>query len=202
MGVCMARLHWFAREWAVPEGFVRPRWNPEHWIGASSSLWTRGKQVYTDDELAIFDAAARRIRSDLWALGESRDTFGVIHADLAPSNVVFRSGVAQAIDFEECGWGYYQFDIAVSLMALEDYGERGGPLCGAFLEGYRQTSPTPEVGAEFRETFMAIVLIKIVEWVINWDAPTRRPRGADYLAQAVSRLRHFVESDGTVSRGL
>ena len=193
IGRCLAQLHDFARGWSAPAGFARPRWDPERWIGASSSLWTRGEQVYTGADLAVFAAASRRIRADLRALGEGPATFGLIHADLAPSNVVFSAGVARAIDFEECGWGYYLFDIAVALTALADYGERGGRLQGAFLDGYRSASSPPEVGAEYRETFMALVMIKIVEWTLGWDDPAPRPRGPDYLAQAVTRLRRYTE---------
>jgi len=202
MGAYTARLHRFSRGWSAPAGFARPRWDPERWIGASSPLWSRATQVYTSDELRTFAAAARRIRGDLRALGEGPNTFGVIHADLAPVNFVFRSGEAYAIDFEECGWGYYLFDVAVALTALEDYGEHSGRLQDAFLDGYRRESPLPELDPEFREAFMAIVLIKIVEWTLGWEDPALRPRGDEYLAHAVKRLRHFADRGGTMSRGL
>ncbi len=193
MGSCMARLHSFARGWSAPVGFARPCWDPERWIGAASPLWARGMTVYTEAELAVFAAAARRIRREVRALGETPEAIGMIHADLAPSNVVFRAGEAHAIDFEECGWGYYQFDIAVALTALEDYGARGDQLQAAFLDGYRGESPSPEADATIRATFMAIVLMKIVAWTIEWDDPALRPRSAEYLARAVDQLRRYVE---------
>lgn len=193
MGAYTARLHRLARGWPAPEGFVRPRWNPERWLGPTAPLWTRGECAYTAGELDIFKAAAHRIRRDLSVLGEGPDTVGLIHADLAPSNFVFRAGEACAIDFEECGWGYYLFDIAVALTALEDYCAHGDRLQSAFLDGYRGDSPLPTVVAEFRETFMALVLIKIVAWVLSWEDPAQRPRGPGYLADAVERLGRFVE---------
>jgi Ser/Thr protein kinase RdoA (MazF antagonist) len=193
MGVCMARLHGFARGWSVPAGFTRPRWDPERWIGVASPLWSRGMTVYTEAELAVFAAAARRIRREVRTLGETPETIGMIHADFAPSNVVFRGGEAHAIDFEECGWGYYQFDIAVTLTALADYGMRGDQLQAAFLDGYREESPSLEGDTMIRATFMAIILMKIVAWTIEWDDPALRPRGAHYLAHAVDQLRHYVE---------
>jgi len=193
MGMCMAQLHNLARGWSAPAGFARPRWEPEHWLGVSSPLWARGAQVYTRDELAIIAAAARRIRTDLRALGETPETYGIIHADLAPSNIVFDGGAAHAIDFEECGWGYYLFDIAVALTALADYEERGERLRDAFLDGYQRLSPALGAGTEFIETFMALVIIKIVAWVLGWDGSALRPREPDYLVRAVTRLRHYAE---------
>ncbi len=198
MGSCMARLHSFARGWSAPVEFARPCWDPERWIGAASPLWARGMTVYTEAELAVFAAAARRIRREVRALGETPEAIGMIHADLAPSNVVFRAGEAHAIDFEECGWGYYLFDIAVALTALEDYCERGAGLWDAFLAGYQGSRPTLGANAAFIETFLALVSIKIVAWTLGWDDPALRPRGPDYLAQAVTRLRHYTE--GTESR--
>ena len=143
MGACMARLHDFSRVWSPPAGFARPRWESERWLADAAPIWTRGAEIYTPDELAVFTVAARRIRADLLALGATPETYGMIHADLAPSNVVFTGGNAHAIDFEECGWGYYLFDIAVALTALEDYCAREAGLWAAFLAGYQGGAPKP-----------------------------------------------------------
>jgi Ser/Thr protein kinase RdoA (MazF antagonist) len=125
----------------------------------------------------------------------------MIHADLAPTNVVFQGGAAHAIDFEECGWGYYQFDVAVALTALADYCAPSERLQDAFLDGYRSVGPESEPGAAFRDTFMAIVRIKIVAWTLTWDDPAARPRSPDYLARSVEWLRPYAEGIGTESNG-
>lgn len=200
MGACMARLHEFARAWSAPPGFARPRWEPERWLDAASPLWLRGAEVYTRDELAIFAAAARRIRADLLVLGATSETYGMIHADLAPSNVVFAEGNAHAIDFEECGWGYYLFDVAVTLTALEDYCEHGADLWEAFLAGYQGSRPPLGANAAFIETFLALVSIKIVAWTLGWDDPALRPRGPAYLARAVTQLRQYTEGTRPVEQ--
>ena len=49
-----------------------------------------------------------------------RTATGLIHADLHYENFLFHDGVARAIDFDDCGWGFYLYDVAVTLWELEE----------------------------------------------------------------------------------
>ena len=49
------------------------------------------------------------------SIGKGPDAYGMIHADLYPENVLFKSGKAYPIDFEDCGYGYWMWDIAIAL---------------------------------------------------------------------------------------
>ena len=45
--------------------------------------------------------------------------FGVIHADYILGNVRFLGRQPGAIDFDDCGWGFVLYDLAVTLSELE-----------------------------------------------------------------------------------
>ena len=45
-------------------------------------------------------------------------TFGLIHADLHLDNTLFADGEARLIDFDDCGFGYRIYDVAVALWEL------------------------------------------------------------------------------------
>jgi Ser/Thr protein kinase RdoA (MazF antagonist) len=48
-------------------------------------------------------------------LGDGTDQFGLIHADLHLDNALFWRDDVRIIDFDDCGFGYWLYDIAVSL---------------------------------------------------------------------------------------
>lgn len=192
MGAYMARLHQHAEQWTPPMGFVRPRWDWEHLTGASALIWSAGANVYREDELQIFAAAAQRIKATLQGLGNGSDVFGIIHSDLNPSNFIFWGGTACAIDFEECAWGYYHSDITVTLLELKKYGDRYEQLRIAFLDGYRHVRSLPQGYVQYEETFEMMRIIEKVEWILEWESPTFRSWGSDHLAFAVEALTKFL----------
>jgi len=90
----------------------------------------------------VFAAAAQRVHTTVQALGENQDVFGFIHADLHQWNYMFHGEEVRAIDFDDCGWGYYTYDMAVTLSYLEDWGTFPA-LQDAFLTGYQRVRPLP-----------------------------------------------------------
>lgn len=193
MGAYMARLHQHAEQWTPPADFVRSRWDWEHLFGSSAPIWTAGTNVYREDELQIFAAAAQRIKAHLRDLGDGSDTFGVIHSDLNPSNFVFREGAAYAIDFEECGWGYYLYDITVTLSELKEYGDRYEQLRLAFLDGYQHVRSLPHGYERYDETFEVMRTVELVHWILDWESPTFHQWGSNHLAYAVETLTKFLD---------
>lgn len=192
MGSYTARLHKYAEQWTPPMEFVRSAWDWERLFGGSTLLWSAGSAVYQQEQLQVFTAAADRIQRKLQALGKGPDAFGMIHSDLNPSNFVFQAGAAYAIDFEQCGWGYYLFDIEVALSEFEDWGDHSAQLQTAFLEGYQQVRLLPDGYQAYRETFKAMRTIDLVNWILEWESPSFRPWGPKYLSYAVETLTQFM----------
>lgn len=192
MGAYTARLHQHAEQWTPPGDFMRPRWDWEHLAGASALIWRAGKNVYREDEMRIFFAAAQKIKANLEGLGNGSDVFGIIHSDLNPSNFVFRSGAAYAIDFEECRWSYYHTDIIVTLLELKEYGDRYEQLRNAFLDGYRHVHSLPQDYIQYEETFEMMRIVEKVQWILEWESSTFRPWGPNYLVFAVKALAKFL----------
>jgi Ser/Thr protein kinase RdoA (MazF antagonist) len=161
-----------------------------------TDLWDKGESVYSPSEMEIFRATAERAWQDLQALGEDRNVFGLIHRDLHPWNFVFHNGAVYIIDFDSCGWGYYLYDMAVTLVELdfsqEDYGAPCAQMQAAFLKGYQRVRPLPVGYQEYIGTFMAIEMVRIVNMVLGWKAPTEKPWGPRYLATVVERLGEFA----------
>jgi Ser/Thr protein kinase RdoA (MazF antagonist) len=182
-GSHIARLHRYSEQGGVPEGLVFPYvWDLDWVFGETVPLWSKkGESVYSPNQLAVLRAAAERVRRDLKELGKGSEVFGIIHRDLTMNNILFYGGKAYVIDFEFCGWGYYLFDIAVTLSSLEGY---DAPLPAALLEGYQRERPLPEGHWRYLETFMAMRLMQ------------RLNKGPRLLPGSVEWLKKFATSEG------
>ena len=193
-GSHVARLHRYSEQHGVPKGLVFPHvWDWDWVFGEKTPLWNKkGRSVYTPNELDVFRAAAERVRQDLQELGKGSNVFGVIHRDLHLKNILFHDGKAYAIDFEVCGWGYYLFDVAVTLSSLEGHET---PLQVALLEGYQRERPLPEEHWRYLETFMAMRLVQRVNGALRWRRPTQRRWGPRLRASAVKQLKAFTASE-------
>ncbi len=191
-GLYMARLHQHSAQWSAPEGFVRPRWDWNRLFGNRAMLWRKGPGVFSESDLSIFRAVSERLLQQLEQLGEGKQVFGLIHSDLHPSNFLFHRGQVAAIDFDDAGWGYYMFDMAVMLTELDDYRERSASMQAKFLEGYQRGRPLPEGFEQNLATFKAIRIVDLVNWVLGWETLTVRPWGPRFLRRAVRQLEQFL----------
>ena len=142
VGVFMAQLHCHADQFVAahpPPPTRRALFCDVHaWMDAPGTAAAH----FSAEELAVFAAAAQRVHTTVQELGESQDVFGFIHADLHQWNYVFHGEEVRAIDFDDCGWGYYTYDMAVTLSYLEDWGTFPA-LQDAFLTGYQRVRPLP-----------------------------------------------------------
>ena len=143
MGTFIARLHDHAARFRPPEDFERPALDWEGLFGEDSPYNPGGgARIFTPDDKAVFAAVADRARETMDDLGQSPETFGLIHADFIAKNVLFGDERLCAIDFDDCSFGYYLYDMAPLLLNLstrKDY----DTLKEALWVGYTTVRPLP-----------------------------------------------------------
>ncbi len=96
-------------------------------------------------------------------LGKGTDAFGLIHADLYPENVLFNAGNAFPIDFEDCGYGYWMWDIAVALCTWA-WDIEWDRMRDSFREGYARYRTLPETQWALLDLFIATQFATMVLW--------------------------------------
>ncbi len=180
LGRVVAQLHTFSAGWQPPAGFDRFRWDWDALMGGSMFGHSREELVAS---MPIqfrepFEAVAREARRVMDSLGKGPDAYGLIHADLYPENVLFKAGQAYPIDFEDCGYGYWMWDIAVALCQWA-WGNDWARMRDAFREGYAQVRCLPEAQWALLDLFVATHFATMVFWASEFLKHDPR-RAAEY----------------------
>lgn len=118
-GQLMAQMHSFAQHWQAPACPDKRRFD---WDGLfqndvgsgmpNREAWALLKPSYRN----AFSFVAERVSEVMNAWGQSSEVYGLIHGDLGvDANLLFWHGSPRAIDFDDSGFGYWIFDLAVAL---------------------------------------------------------------------------------------
>ena len=147
LGILIAKLHNQASTWVPPKNFHRRSWNADGLMG-SQPLWGPFwlSEALNSEESEFLEHVRHEVHAELAKLPNTPDVYGLIHADLHPHNVLVQDGNLFAIDFDDCGFGWHYYDIAVALHQARD-NERFNQLEHSLLEGYRSLRPLPDAEA-------------------------------------------------------
>jgi Ser/Thr protein kinase RdoA (MazF antagonist) len=194
-GAFLAHLHDYAQIYTPPPEFARPRLDWDGLLGATSVYNPgEGAALFTESQTRIFAAAAEQVRATMAGLGESRETFGLIHADFLVKNMLFQDGQVCALDFDECGWGYYLYDLTPALWQFKDE-PRYADLRAAYWAGYTLARPLPESSQAQLEVLLAARHLASIRWIAgNRDNPAIRDRATGIITTRTELLRRFLDT--------
>ena len=121
LGEISARMHLHVRDWARPAGFERFTWDYETTLGSRPhwGSWRNGMGVTPEIE-ALFARTIDLIRRRLERFGTSPERSNLIHGDMRLANLLIDGGTTKVIDFDDCGFGWHQYELAVALSELEE----------------------------------------------------------------------------------
>jgi Ser/Thr protein kinase RdoA (MazF antagonist) len=187
VAVTQAALQHHGFGWTPPEGFVRPR--VDTLTDAAKRVGVFGSAdealaveqptrqdadrslrliaaVHSAADAAVFARALDVVWSTTRELAAQPGSFGLIHGDLHQENYLFHDDAARAIDFDDCGWGFYLYDLAVPLSELD--GRPGfDDLRAALLDEYARHRPLPVRHAAHLEAFAILRGMQILIWILE-----------------------------------
>lgn len=118
IGAMMGRLHQATSCFVPPADFVRPIWGADSFRHEMSKLERYYTRFLSTPAWKVYQNAAEKILSELAGMHMSKKNYGIIHADLHTGNIVFRGNQPFPIDFGRCGYGYFLYDMAGTLVGL------------------------------------------------------------------------------------
>nr|WP_154985405.1 phosphotransferase [Paenibacillus xylanexedens] len=118
MGVMISRLHAAAKDFNPPSDFVRSAWGVESYKRELAKLERYHQRFLSEKAWKLYQDAAEKVVSQLTTMRPTEHNYGLIHADLHTGNMVFNDDQPSPIDFERCGYGYFLYDMAGTMLEL------------------------------------------------------------------------------------
>lgn len=138
LGTLTAAMHNQAADWTVPAGFTRHHLDTDGLMGERpfwGPFWEHTLLSPTESRLLL--ETRDRIRVALARYGRDPHSYSLIHADMHPRNVLVNGTRLTVIDFDDTGFGWHLYDIAVAL--IHQQGTADYPAVeAAFMRGYRR----------------------------------------------------------------
>lgn len=165
LGGIAATLHRQVLAWDPPPGLTRFRWDFGALIGPHARWgdWSRYSGM-DGERKRLFSAAVSLVSKRLAAFGCGRERFGLIHSDLHALNLLCEGSRIKVLDFDDCGYGWFLYDLASSLLR---YNENLEELCGAWLEGYRAVRPLSREDEREIPTFLVMRRLTRLGWLAS-----------------------------------
>ena len=165
LGQLVAKLHDHAQHWTPAFELDRPLYDSTSVLRTDNIF---GEEAVTykqlpEDVQEYLQRLYEQLQEVEQRLGKSSNQFGLIHSDLSFGNVLFTTDAVLPIDFDDCGFGYYLYDLAVILAGPW---ERPGfqQRRDALLQGYREICELPDEHLSLIPAFMAMRASSLGQW--------------------------------------
>jgi Ser/Thr protein kinase RdoA (MazF antagonist) len=198
LGAVTAHLHAQSEAWPDASRLERHTWDLDSMFFGPAPLWgrwqdgvgVRGRRARVLEKLAL------HIRDRLAAYGKNKSNFGLIHADLRLANLLLHEGRVQVIDFDDCGYSWYMYDLAAALSFIEDQPQVPA-MIDAWLRGYRSVRPLSDADVELIPTFIMARRLLLVAWVgSHQEAPFPRQLGEGFTEGTVRLAEKYFAQCG------
>ena len=189
VGALIGQLHRHAQSFVPESGFTRRRLDAERIADWKAIDAAHQAGLFSAQHVALFERVQQRTRQVLSSLDQRSATFGLIHADLIWKNYFFHDRGAGALDFEDCAWGYYLYDLAPTLVGFFD--EPHYPaLRAGLIAGYRRCCRLPAGDEAMLDTLMAARHVVSCCWLARrLDDPALRSRAPEIVAYRSNAIR-------------
>jgi Ser/Thr protein kinase RdoA (MazF antagonist) len=164
LGAIIATMHNQATGWTLPAGFKRHAVDADGLMGPEpfwGPFWDHDMLSTTERSLLL--DTRDTLHGTLVRYGRLARTFSLIHADLHPRNVVINGTHAAVIDFDDTGFGWHQYDLAVALVSYQEHPEFPA-FRDACVAGYRSVRALAEQDFALLPMFLLIRDMAQIGW--------------------------------------
>ncbi|KRL45064.1 phosphotransferase enzyme family protein [Lacticaseibacillus manihotivorans] len=169
IGQVCATLHKAATHWQYPADFKRMTWDFAGTIGKHNNFY--GADYHAPDwlntkALATIDEAVALCHEHLQHYDRNASTYGMIHSDLRAANLLQNHDELTILDFDDCGMGYYMYDIA-SVVALMEHRGDLTEVVRELLTGYETIRPLTDADRKMVWTFIMLRRVGMLQSLLS-----------------------------------
>ncbi|PLR78355.1 serine kinase [Bacillus sp. V3-13] len=168
-------------------------WDYETILGQNPKWgrWQDGLAI-TPERAELFEKVSEKIKERLDRFGKEPHRYGLIHSDLRLANLIVERDQIKVIDFDDCGFGWYLYDLATSLSFIE-HKPYVHALIEAWLKGYRKIrSLTQEEELEI-PTFIMMRRLQLIAWIGSRDNETTRELGSGFTVDTDPLAEKYLQ---------
>lgn len=185
IGALAAHLHNCADDFTPPPGFERPHYDWDGLFSEESPYHPgdEGMRLFSTEQLTIIQDTTDKIRQ---AMNRQANGYGMIHADLIAKNILFNGDEVGLVDFDDCAFGYYLYDLT-PLLWLSRGTARYVTVKDALWAGY--TDIRPGTDGQDLDTFVAARHVASMRWIAgNADHPSLRGKAQTIINTRIDEL--------------
>lgn len=193
LGATIARMHNLTTAWPLPPDFTRHAWDFDGFFGPRPT-WGgyEHSTVLSEEARQIVSLARAKAMRALASYEKSERNFGLIHADFVRENILVQDGRVQIIDYDDCGFGWHMYDIAVALYQNLDEPDYAA-MRDALLAGYSSQRPLEARDIATLPLFLTLRAFALIGWMQSRaDNETARSAGSRLSSKAVSVARRYL----------
>lgn len=119
VGIVLAKLHNFSSNWTIPQPFIRPNYDFDKYRDLTDRL-QYGVEInlFSSKHYDVILDSMKYIKIIFDKTSKTNNKWGIIHSDLQGGNIIVNNDTVIPIDFGFSGYGYYLFDIGVTLTSF------------------------------------------------------------------------------------
>ena len=164
-GKLAAQIHNQALAWPLPAGFERHAFDADGLMGKEpfwGPFWKQPK--LTPAERAQIIYARDRVYGILTDYGKDQGTYSLIHADLHPDNLIITGDHVHIIDFDDAGFGWHQYELAVAIFYYQDT-PYFDTIRDAIVAGYLTGRRLSQADIDLLPIFVLIRSMVLLGWI-------------------------------------
>ncbi|WP_158625962.1 phosphotransferase enzyme family protein [Arsenicitalea aurantiaca] len=187
LGRFAAMAHDHVARWSLPDGFVRQRWDASAVLDVDG-LWGDWRAApHVAPVRGVLDALDQRLRAVLRAYGTAPDRFGLIHADMRLANLLVHGDETTLIDFDDCGFCWFLYDLAAALSFIEDRADVPD-LVAAWLRSYRAIRDLPQEHEALIAPMILLRRMALLAWIGSHSETDLARSHASHFAPVTAEL--------------
>lgn len=194
LGRTVGRIHTISREYLPREGLIR---RPE-WDQLDDCYYCN---AVLDQSFPMIQPMRERVRQAVQALPRYPGAYGLIHGDLHCANffVDIANNNITLFDFDDCCYGWYAMDIAMSVFDLlvlypvKDQAVFASSFLERYLEGYLHENRLEGIWIKRLPLFLKLLEIEIyADLAMDYAAGKTGPWGNRFMPGRARRIENEV----------